>query len=182
MLHQAASHDAFERGWGHALHAGERRRFGSEYSGDHAGPAVAFECPPPGDHLVENRAEREDVAARVRLPPLQLFGSHVLQSADHGPFRRQRLLQRDGRGLGGCGPDLRQTEVEQLHSGGSEHHVAWLEVAVKDAGAVRAVEGVGDLNPDLRRLSHRQRPAAQAVGERLPFQELHHQIVLADVE
>ena len=35
-----------------------------------------------GEHFVQERTEREDVAARVRLLAVQLLGRHVLQRPD----------------------------------------------------------------------------------------------------
>jgi len=54
-----------------------------------------------------------------------------------------------------------------------------------DAGAMRAIERIGDLDAVTNDVRERQRPARDALGERLAFEQLHHQIaaavVLADV-
>ncbi len=52
----------------------------------------------------------------------------------------------------------RQAEVHQLGPAAGEHDVRRLEVAVHHAGAVRAVERVGDLGADPHHLGRRQRP------------------------
>ncbi len=46
-----------------------------------------------------------------------------------------------------------------------------------DALLVRGVKGVGDLRPELHHLVERQRALLQAVGERFPLEQLHHQEV-----
>jgi len=46
----------------------------------------AFEGAASGDHLVENAAEAEEVAARVGFRALQKFGGHVLKGSDDGAF------------------------------------------------------------------------------------------------
>ena len=77
-----------------------------------------------------------------------------------------------------------QPEVEQLHvrtrrpGTAHQHHVAGLQVAMRDAGTVCAIERLADLNRDRQRLVHRQRSGStDAVGERLAFEELEHQVV-----
>ena len=71
----------------------------------------------------------------------------------------------------------REAEVHELGAGLGEHDVAGLEVAVDDAGAVRAVERVGDLRADAQHVGERQRPAREARGQRLALDQLHHQVV-----
>ena len=46
-----------------------------------------------------------------------------------------------------------------------------------DALPVRGVERVGDLRPELHDLVERERALLQAVRERLPLEQLHHQEV-----
>jgi hypothetical protein len=48
---------------------------------------------------------------------------------------------------------------------------------VDDSLAVRGVERQRDLLPDLQQLRERQRASLQALGQRLPFQQLHHQVM-----
>ncbi len=54
-----------------------------------------------------------------------------------------------------------------------------------DAGAVRRFERIGNLNGQLQQLRHGQRPGFEPGVQRLPFEQLHHQVavpvVLADV-
>ena len=46
-----------------------------------------------------------------------------------------------------------------------------------DALLVRGVEGVGDLCPELHDLVEWKRASQQAIRERFPLEELHHQVV-----
>ena len=48
-----------------------------------------------------------------------------------------------------------------------------------DAGAMRLLQGLGDLHAVPEQKRHRQRPAGNPVGERLSFQILHHQVFRA---
>ena len=69
----------------------------------------------------------------------------------------------------------REPEVEQPRARPGQHHVAGLQIAMHDAGAVRGGERLGDLTADLERLLDRQRPPRQALRQRLAFEELHDQ-------
>ena len=55
----------------------------------------------------------------------------------------------------------------------AQHDVARLQVAMQDAGAVRLVEGAGDLGRVAQRLAERQRPARQPRRQRLAVEVLH---------
>ena len=78
-------------------------------------PSNAFS---PGEHLVQHRAEREDVGARVRLAALELLGRHVLERAEDramtGQFGGCRGERREAGCLRGGRADLRQPEIEEL--------------------------------------------------------------------
>ena len=71
---------------------------------------------------------------------------------------------------------LRQTEVQHLHHAvGAHFDVGGLEIAMDDALLVRGFEGFGDLLRDRKRLIDRNRPLRDAVGQRRPLDQLHHQ-------
>ena len=55
------------------------------------------------------------------------------------------------------------------------------EIAMDDAAFVRVVERVGDLPADGRRFVERQRTLLDALGQRRAVDQLHHEIVGADV-
>ena len=85
-------------------------------------------------------------------------------------------------GAGSCAPDilsgkLGQTEIQKLRAHCGEHDVAWLQVAVSDAAAMRPVQRVRNLRAVFQYLFYRQRPSLKALGERLPFDTFHYQEV-----
>lgn len=86
--------------------------------GDQAGVALRLERLPAGDHLVEHRPEREDVAARIGVEPFDLLGRHVLERAQDGSLHRQRRRRGGQHGRGRPrrhGPaGLGESEIQQL--------------------------------------------------------------------
>jgi hypothetical protein len=115
----------------------------------------------------EDRARRRDPRGRRRR--------HHRQAAD-----------RDNRRI-----RLRQAEVEQLGARFRQHHVARLEVAVDNAGAVRGVERTGDVDGDRQRFRQREGKSSlsaprQTLLERLAVNQLHDEkggaVVIADIE
>jgi hypothetical protein len=52
---------------------------------------------------------------------------------------------------------------------------------VHDPAAVRHIQRTRDLDPVAQHLRQRQRPLGEAVGERLPLEQLHHQVIGAVV-
>ena len=75
----------------------------------------------------------------------------------------------------------RQAEVEQLHAVRREEHVRRLEVAVDDAARVQRGQRGQHAEADRHRLGDAQRPAPQALGERLALEQLHGDEQLAAV-
>ncbi len=110
---------------------------------------VAAERQLPGQHLVEDDAERPDVGARVEILAPGLLRRHV----GDGPDRRLALGQR------GAAPELGQPEVHDLGLAPvRDHDVGALDVPVDDALAVGLAQARGDL---ARRLSGpREEPGA----------------------
>src|SRR5262249_17395927 len=116
----------------------------------------------------------------IRLGRLELLGGHVLKSAEDGSFLREGLLH--GRTVEA--PELRhlrQAEVEELRAGARDHHVPRLEIAMDYACAMCAVERLGDLRAVLENVGERKGTTPQPIGERLPLEQLHDQVVVADV-
>jgi hypothetical protein len=64
-----------------------------------------------------------------------------------------------------------------LRSASTQHDVGRLEVSMHDAGSVRLVERVGNLNPDRQRIFKRQGTLFQARRERGAIQVLHDEEV-----
>ena len=100
------------------LNARHRRRLVLQNRAEQARARLAFERRAPGEHLEQQRAEREDVGPRVGLEPFDLFRRHVLKRAEDRALRRQVRRRRrqhreparrdDRRGA------LREPEVEEL--------------------------------------------------------------------
>src|SRR5450631_273131 len=156
--------------------------------------ALTLKRPPPRDHLVKHATEAEDVAARVRLIPLQHFGGHELKRAHDGallressrrPGQRRQVHRRGGRSqrprmARSASPQqcdrLRQTEIQQLGARRRQHDVSRLQIAMHNARPVRFLQRIADLHPALQRLLQGQWPLPQPGVQTLPLHILHHQI------
>ena len=69
----------------------------------------------------------------------------------------------------------RQAEIEQPRTGARQHHVARLQIAMHDTGAMRRRQRFRDLNADIERFLDRQRAARQPLRQRLSLEKLHDQ-------
>ena len=130
-----------------------------------------------GDHLVEHDAEREDVAARVGGLGPQLLGRHVGHGADDLSGRGEAIGQRVLGGAAGTtdANPLGDAEVEDLDvSLSREHQVGRLDVAMDETHLVGRRESLGRFVGNADDLVERQGPSLNAVCERLPLDQLHH--------
>ncbi len=100
----------------------------------------------------------------------------------------QTRLASDGRTKvppheGGC--QFREPEVQKFGPGFREHHIRRLQIAMRDAEAVRFVQRVGDLHRVLKRPVDREWTLLQVTRQRLTVEILHHEeidaILLADI-
>ncbi len=165
-LLEAVRDDALESG--RKLRPGGRevRRVGLQNRAHRLDGRVSGECSLPGEHLVEDRAERKNVAPLVDHRAPHLLRRHVADGSHHGAglgLRRHR-----GRGsLRLLRPfDLRQPEVEDLHVPVREDEdVLRLEIAVNDALRVRGGQAPSDLQRDLDRLARRERSPFEPLRE-----------------
>jgi hypothetical protein len=149
-----------------------------------------------GQHLVEHDAEGPDVRALVGRPSFRLLRRHVRRGSDHHPRDRACLAvavakagrAREGRRVQRGGTEvppyargidrLSEAEIEHLHGAVVAHlDIGGLQIAVNDAALVSLFDGVRDLARDAERLLHRQRAAADALGEILAVHELHDERV-----
>ncbi len=188
ILLETVAHDPFEAGRDVLVRDGEVRRVFLQDRRHGVGRRVAVEGALAREHLVEDRAEGEDVAPRVGGPAADLLGGHVAERAhdDAG-------LRGGGRGweIGGLAPlfgvrQLGEAEVEDLHPAVvGDEDVLGLQVPVDDSLLVRGGEAVDDLERVVDRLALREAAAREGRAQRLAFEELlddvGRAVVLADV-
>ena len=94
------------------------------------------------------------------------------------PDGLRRCVQ--GRRAGAISREFRQPEVEHLGvPAPGDEDVGGLDVAVQDALGVRQLNRVGDLHAQVEHHRQRQRLAADEPIERLAFQVLHRDVLLA---
>jgi len=140
---------------------------------------VAVPRPLSRDHLVEHRAERVHVRARVDLSALDLFGRHVRRRADRQAARHDRELRVVERSRD---PEIAEHDAPAL----LDEHVVRLEIAVHDARRVRRREPRADRARERGDLFERRLTLGEERRERLAVDVLHRQellaLVLADVE
>ena len=174
-LLEAVADDPVECGRDVLIRDGDLRRVLSQDRRHRLGGRVALEGAAAGEHLVEDRAEGEDVRARVGGLALDLLGRHVAErSQDHaGLGRRGRGREvRAGALLLGV-RQLRQAEVEDLHAAVvGDEEVLGLQVPVDDPLLVRGGEAVDDLERVVDRAARRDPAAREHRAKRLPFEQL----------
>ena len=142
--------------------------------------------PPARDHFKDDRAEREQVGARIDRLALELFGRHVGKGAENLSVRGDR---RGSRGIGRrdrrAVQHLREAEVEQLgvrraglaRARSRQHHVPRFEVAMNHARAVRRIERGGNLHRAGQRLRDLHRALREARGQGVSGEELHDEVL-----
>src|SRR4029450_660402 len=97
----------------------------------------------PGQHLVEDGTEREQIAARIGLLTLDLLRRHVANRPDdHAVGGHIGITDRRGRSRF----EFRQAKIKQLRATASQHDVGRLQVAMNDAVSMGVVERAGDLD------------------------------------
>ena len=131
-----------------------------QHLGDDVGCRPTVEHHSPGQHLVEDAAERPDVGARVDRQPARLLGTHVRGRAEDHAGASSR------RGDGGLSSGPGRISLERLCQAEIEHldeairatfDVGRLQVAMDDAFLVRSLERARQSAP------RRRAPQPQAV-------------------
>ena len=140
---------------------------------EHLEERIATERGLAREHLIEGRAEREDVGPVVDATGVgELLGRHVAGRAEGGA----------GRGVGGrhfLGHDLRQPQVGELHlPAPGEQDVGRLDVAVDQPDLVeRLAQRLGDRLGDLHGSPDGDGVSLAEVSlQRLPIDELHDDV------
>ena len=158
VLRKAAVGDVAEPAGYKRLTRGDGRRPILQDGGNDARRRLPSKRPRPGRHLVDDRAKRPDIAARISVFAFQLLRRHVLHGPENRPLRGRQsgcpnsghLRHRARRRLQLC-----NTEIEQLRARLGQHDVCGLDVAVDDALAMRLVQGIGNFGRDLQRMVKR---------------------------
>ena len=126
-----------------------------------------------GEHLVEHASERPDVRSLVDRQTASLLGTHVRRRAEHhSAARRQpryrRRIRRDF-----ILDHLGQAEVEHFQAQiRRDGDVRGLQIPVDDAALMGRIERIRELPGDPEGLLDAQRPAHQAIRERLALDQL----------
>ena len=119
-----------------------------------------------GQHLIDDNAERVEVARRTERLAHELLGAHVSRRTDGDARARDAARRVDVAG---------DAEVEQLDGAARcEHQVLRLEIAVENTERVRAVEAIGNSVQDAESLvDPKWTGASQPLSNRLALDELH---------
>ena len=122
--------------------------------------------------LVGDRAEREQIGARVDRLFQHLLRRHVMRRPEQLAFPRDLVRS-----------EPRDPEVENLDgAGGRQHQIRRLDVAVHNRALVRVVQAVGDLREDRQIPRERHVDALpHEVGQRHAVEQLHHDVDVAGV-
>ena len=146
---------------------------------EHHRAGVARERLFPRHHLVEDRAQRKQIAARVELFAARLFRRHVRDRAYSGSRAGEQQSFRLNDGFAVAirvifRQQLGETEVENFDLPAVRRkNVRRLDVAMKDSFFVRGVERVRKLNPHFNRARHRKAAEPNHFVEGRPFEQFH---------
>ncbi len=174
--------DVDERLGDHAIRRDRRRvrrRLRQVHQDDLRG-RLRLEGQPSRKELVENDADRVEVAARVERVAATLLGRHVLGRAAHDSGARDRRLRF-------LDLHLREAEVDDLHEVAAAAHrleddVLGLEVAVDDVEVMRFGERRERLSEHVDHAPERERPVlVRHAREVFAAQVLHDEVELAVV-
>ena len=132
---------------------------------------------PPGQQLEQDHTRRVDVRPGVHTFRLGLLGRHVRGCSEDDPGARHVGRVQRLRAL----EELRRSEVEKpdvigLIGQRLQEDVGGLQVAVSDHLVVGEGERAQRLADDVERARQRHGPFVHQIRQRLPLQQLHHQV------
>ena len=175
LLLQATLDYPRQRGWNLSASFRNFRRLFFEYRAHSIGWRAALKCALSGKHFVEDRAQTEDVAARIDLLAAQLLGSHVAHSAHDGAGLRSQC----GHGVltGIAANQLGQPEVEDLdYAVAGDKQVFWFKVAMNDSAIMSCSQSLSTLQSIFDCFANRQRSRHQPLSQRLALQQFHNYV------
>ena len=122
-----------------------------------------------GRHLVEEDAERPDVALEVGRRAVQHFRRHVGERSGNRLGRRRYRRRLRCAVVAEPRHAVRQSEIEHLGAAvGGDDDVAALEIAVDDVLRVRVLDRVGDLQAVARKRLRGEPPGGMRVLSSVP--------------
>src|SRR5688572_26855566 len=140
---------------------------------------LSFKRLPAQCHLVEDRAERKDIALRIDCLFIQLFRREVADCLEpvllSGRIRVERhtvACVDEWRSLKQVD---RQAKVCQLDAARSQHDVPGIQGAVTNTEFVGICQGARDFHRKRQRLFYRDRPSTKPIRQGLAFDVLHGQ-------
>jgi hypothetical protein len=168
----------FRRGLG--VESRNGRRLVLEDGGEHVAATRRGERTAASNHLVEQHPERPNVRPGVHRLPTGLLRGHVRSGAHH---RARVGVDPHLRGIGShrrSRRELGQAKVQHLQDAvRPEHDVLGFDVAVDDPRGMRDAQRRGDLNGDVKGLTHGEPRRGESSPKGLSLDVLHRDVVLA---
>ena len=172
IFFEAAPHEFFERRRDIRIQLDQLLRLFLQNRAERFDRRIALERARAAQHLVHNRAEREDVRSPIDQLAAHLLRRHVADRAEDDAGLGGRHLERRSI-FAGDRAQLRDAEVEDLHAPFfGDVDVLGLQIAVHDPFFVRRRESMRDLQRDVDGFARRNRSAIEAFAERFTFQQL----------
>ena len=157
-----------------------RLRCGRQHGGQRRRRRIAAERPRARRHLVEQRAEAEDVGPRIDRFAFGLLGRHVGRRPHDPPLARLQRIGEDGRlrRIERRDREFGQSEIEDLHATVVGHHqVRRLQIAVHDAGRMCLGQCIRRLGRRSSTIAELHAAAADQSIQRVAGDVLHHDVV-----
>jgi hypothetical protein len=150
-------------------------RLRSEHARERFGRRAPAERRGAGQQFVEDDAKGPDVCLAARRVASRLFGAHI-RGTPHDDAGLGANPRHRGGAVGGSRKGFRQPEVQHLDRAIRAHlDVGRFQIAMDDPLFVRRFHGLRDLPGDGKCFSGGDRTPRDAVRERRPVDQLHHQ-------